>query len=350
MQRLASLVLAACLFHVSPADAEPYIAVRTGFKCSQCHVNPTGGGKRTAFGVTYAQTHLFMTQFREQPNFFDGTLSDRVSIGANLRADNATRFEYASSDAVVSERSNSNLIAEANLYVQVDVIPDVLTFYADEILAPSGANRELFGMFRNLPLDSYVKVGRTLLPYGLRLLDDDAFIRNRTGYTYNRHDLGAEVGLEPGPLSLVANVTGSQLSITGSTVFRRFRVGGSYGRNTDRDGDHVFGAFAGVNVGRFTVLAEGDFIDDGVVDRFAGLAELNILIRQGLNFKTTYEFFDRNRAIPNGRDGQERITLGLEPFISPFAQVAVFYTVNRFIPQNSAQNQDQLTLQFHLFF
>jgi hypothetical protein len=98
------------------------------------------------------------------------------------------------------------------------------------------------------------------------------------------------------------------------------------------------------------LLGEGDFINDGDIDRFAGLAELNFLIRQGFNFKATYEFFDRNRDVANDRDGQERITLGVEPFVTQFMQLGLFYRINRFIPQNVTQNQDRLTLQFHVFF
>lgn len=340
------------IFEAFVANAEPYIAIRTGFKCAQCHVNRTGGGKRTDFGVIYSQTNLYMKIIRSsnRSSFFSGNLSESISVGANFRADDVSLFEFESSAGDTVDFSNRTRISEANLYFQFDVIPDVLTFYVDQTFAPNSANRELFGMIQNLPLNSYIKVGQMLLPYGLRLLDDDAFIRNETRYTYNRNGIGLEVGLEPGPFSIIANVNDNQFSFIGSTVYRRFRVGASFGQNMRQSDDYVLGAFAGVNFGRFTLLGEGDFINKGDIDRFVGLAELNFLIRRGFNFKFTYEFFDRNTDVSNDRDGQDRFTFGLEPFLTQFMQLGLFYRINRFVPQNVTQNQEQLIVQFHVFF
>ena len=348
------IVLSAGLFLLRPipARAEPYLAVRTGYKCSQCHVNQTGGGKRTDFGLIYAKTKLPWKVLRPPTGSgsFDGSLSQSVSLGANLRVVERFTREYTSSLGETVPSSSVTDFTEANLYVEARVIPDVATFYADQTLTPTSSSRELFGMLVDSRRHAYAKVGRMLLPYGFRIVDNDAFIRSRTGYNYSRSATGLELGWEPGPVALVANVTDADLSVVGSTVFRRFQVGGTFGRNTTRGDDFVVGTFGGVNFGKFTMLGEVDFITEGDVDQLATLAELNYLLTQGFNFKFTWEVFDRNYDVPIEHDGQERYTLGVEPFLMQFVQLRAFYRINRFIPQNAAQNQDQAILEFHVFF
>lgn len=328
---------------------EPYLSVRTGFMCSQCHVNRTGGGMRTSFGLIYSQTNLAFKPIKSA-RFYDGKLSRSVSMGANLRAENVSIFRYENNSGETEEASNGSRIPEANVYLSVDVIPGALTFYVDQTLAPNAANRELFGLIQHQNSHSYLKFGRMLLPYGFRFRDNEAFVRSETGFTYDRHDLGIEIGIEPGRYSFVANLTDNQISVVGQSVYSRFRIGGSYSRNINGSDDYRYGLFTGINLGRFTLLAEGDLMNIADVDRFAVLAELNYLAARGFNFKTVYEYFDRNRDVPNSRDGQERITIGAEPFVTQFLQVGIFYRFNRFIPQNLVQNQDQLLVQLHIFF
>jgi hypothetical protein len=45
---------AAVAFSLAPARALPLYAEQTGLPCGRCHVDPAGGGPRTAFGNTFA--------------------------------------------------------------------------------------------------------------------------------------------------------------------------------------------------------------------------------------------------------------------------------------------------------
>jgi bacterioferritin len=84
-------LLHVALLAPAPVGAEPYFAVREGLKCSFCHVNQTGGGKRTdAFAATadhFLRTHTPAAASRPA-EFLDG----RISIGSNVRVVNRTLF------------------------------------------------------------------------------------------------------------------------------------------------------------------------------------------------------------------------------------------------------------------
>jgi hypothetical protein len=356
-RRVTAILSVFAAFCAVVAHAEPYMAVRTGFKCSQCHLNQTGGGGRTEYGQAYTEYKLLMKQTQEAIlsgregalTSFDPKLNDVITLGGNFRTEGTLSQKQG---AIASDRQHT--IAESNVYINVELVKNFLSMYVDQNMA-TGANREFWMMARKLPLNSYVKVGRTLLPYGLRLMDDQAFVRNGTNYTYGRHDLAGEVGVEPGPISVVANLTNSHFSSVGSVVYRKFRVGGSYGAVTDGQKYTTYGTFAGANFGIFTALAEVDFIESPLDDstdvrQVAQFYELNAVPMQGLNVKTTFEYLDSDTKIANARDGQQRWTFGAEIFPIQHLQVGAYYRINRGNPQNDLSNQDMLITRAHVFF
>ena len=352
--------------------AEPYIAVRTGFKCSQCHVNRTGGGKRTDFGNVYSQYKLLMhsAQSITGPYSFDPKLNKSVSIGANFRIEQSYLEKYVTRPAnvgdpikTVPEYWSAGAFKEKNLYVDMDLIQDRFKLYLDQDMT-SGTARELWSMI-SLPGNTYLKFGKMLLPYGYRLMDDEAFVRNTTGYTYNSTDLAYEFGIEPGPLSLVSNITQTQWVSVGSLVFkdipviRTVRVGGSYSRElkkwpTDKKGS--YGVFAGTTLGMFTFLGERDYTKvrgvnkEDEINKIEDYFEVDFLPMQGLNFKATYESLWPDKKIAQAKNNQTRLTLGVEPFVVQYLQVGLYYRKNDWIPQSTSFNQDQIVGRLHVFF
>lgn len=344
-------LLAICMLNPGSLRAEPYFAVRTGFKCGQCHVNKTGGGKRTDFGNIYSQRFLTARYIKPTDlGTFTPRLSPNISIGANLRLRNTAIFEYSDTSGNTASATSFLDITEGNVYLEAQLIPDRFTLYFDQRVSPEPGTRETFGLLYGLPFNSYIKAGKLLLPYGYRLWDDNAFIREATGFTYSGPELGLEVGFEPGNFSASMAVTMIQFSGLAALVRRHARIGISWQRALDGSDTRMFGAFAGLHAGRFTLLGEIDHISWAATRQRAYFAELDFLLLRGYNLKVSYDLFDRNLDIPLKRDGQERIALGLEVFPMQFLQVSVFYYVNRFIPQNLPQNQNTAAVEVHFFF
>ncbi len=193
---IIAAILAAVLLAPAASRAEPYLAVRTGFKCNVCHVNPTGGGKRTEFGSIYGQTTLPAAyldpstgktapapQGGSQPELWTGKLNDRFAVGADLRANAQTTLIPHTTDTYAFDP------IRAQAYLEIKPIVDRLTIYLDEHVSPGAAtNRETYAMLWFANRTAYVKAGRMFVPFGLRIEDDTAFIRQATGTSFSSSD------------------------------------------------------------------------------------------------------------------------------------------------------------------
>jgi hypothetical protein len=362
-------------------QGEPHFAVREGYKCSQCHVNITGGGKRNGFGLIYTQTTLPATIISfeslqklagslvspDAGTFVGSRVANFLSLGGDLRVENRTTFESGSGANQVDTRNEFNL-TEAELYIEANLLRDFLTFYLDQRLGPGGSSsREIFGLLR-FPqlLDFYIKGGRMLLPYGWRLFDDSAFIRSRTGINYATPDTGVEFGFQPGRFTLnvaITNGTGGgaednlfkQITTRASVVFRHWQVGWSFAYNDAPVARRImYGPFAGLTFGRLTLLGEVDVIEDrdaetgDTITQVAAFTSLNFLIIRGVNFKFSYEYLDPDTDVASNT--RTRLVFGLEPFITQFFQLRLFYRRNESIPQRPSENADELFLEMHIFY
>ena len=314
MLRLAlSVLLALCAAGVR---AEPYFAVQTGQKCAQCHVNGTGGGMRTPFGNAFAQTQLAATKLDTGDATWLGNIGTFFGLGANARSG------LTVTDVPGAPQTNSFDLHEARVYFSFSPIPNRLTVYVDQLVAPgSSLNREAFVRYSTEDGQYYLKAGRLYLPFGWRLQDESAFVRTESGVNMSGSDTGVEVGWDSGPMAVrfaVSNGTSGgpevdrrkQFSLQTEYVTDAWRLGVAGNLNDAAAGDRsVWGVFAGLLTGPVSWLVELDSIKDRSFIPTAGrekrssawLAEGNWRIVQGHNLKLTAEYLDPDQQIADNR-------------------------------------------------
>ncbi len=363
-----------------PALAEPYLALREGYTCAQCHVNHTGGGMRTEFGNIYSQTALPAWPVQpgddaERGSAVDLRLSDSVAVGGNFRLNHTTVMATESTylnPASGNERVTGSIdtqhqfsVPEGNLYVRAELVPDHVAVYLDQVLTPGFDIREAFAIAEALPGGTYVKAGKLLQPFGMRILDDDASTRVVTQYRYDTPQLGVEAGVDTERVQAAIAVTNSGGGALGkkfvgnaAVVFRPVRFGVSAAHTDEATGEkaiskEAFGVYGGLGVGRLVVLGEIDtVIDIGGKDagtQLVSLIEADVLLVQGLNLKIAGDTHDRDVANPE--DHRSRLVAGLEFFPVQFLQTSLFYQARFDVPQAAAAAKaDRLTLQLHGFF
>lgn len=349
--------------------AEPYLAQRYGQQCSACHTNVTGGGKRTDVGLAYAMG------LSDSPvaSPFSANLGDAISMGANLRADwTYTQFDdpKTSPQGVtgdeIEDTSTAN-ISNGTLYFEF-AMSDKILLYIDEQVAPEGGRtREAFGLYKGVFGDKdYLKVGKFFLPFGLRLQDDEAFIRENTGFNFDNSDIGAEYGAEYGPFAYSLSITNGtqgagenntdkQVSSVFSFVQPKYRLGLSLSKNNaiNNNSQELYGVFGGLTLGKWVFLGEINAMEttsgaDEAVNALIGYASVDYLVTTSTNIKFSYDYLDSDDDI----DENERTRFSLlgETFLNQYAQVR--YGIRRYdgIPQNTFQNQTTIFSEFHVFF
>lgn len=354
-------ILAVAFLLAGEARAEPHLAIRAGLSCASCHVNRTGGGGRTAYGASYGATQLPAPARSERAGPFDGAIHPRVRIGGDARAAYVGNFRGEA--AYVGEYR----LRGVNVYLALDVLEDRLTLYVDERVAPGGAlNREAFVLLHGVRGGAYVKAGRFFLPYGLRLLDDDAATRRGSGFTFEASDTGVELGGLAGGWSWAASVTngrdgaaeadnGKQVVGTLTLVRAEWRAGLSASTN-DLPGPakrELAGVFAGARAGPVVAIAAADFLrdvdDSGTATRGAAAhVEIDATPRPGLTLRGWWGAVDPDDATPG--DGQTQLGGGVDWTPWPALQIRAYFRDRKGTAPSSGGRGDEVVAELHLYF
>jgi hypothetical protein len=348
------------LLMANVAYAEPYLAIYKGMQCSSCHTQQGGGGKRTVYGDAFSQTELPARQLGDGGDLWTGEITKWMSVGADLRA------SYRNVDTPDSPELSEFSVTRGAVYVEANLIANRLSLYIDQQVAPGASlNREAYlklissgGMFQFI-------AGQFFLPYGLRLQDDSAFVRQTTGVNFTNPDRGIQLGFENSRWSSQLSLTngsgggaetnsGKQVSLITSYVQSIWRAGVSFSFNDDDLGDRQMqNVFFGLKTGPLVWLAEVDLITDDLPggveqDATAGLLEANWLFRRGHNLKVSYDYFDPDDDL--GDNQQVRYSIVWEYTPMQFLQARFGARAYDGIPQFDLQNRNEWFAEIHGFF
>ena len=364
---LLSGILLSCILISFSIKAEPYLAIKNNLQCAACHVNPNGGGLRNDFGRIYGQNLL-----PAKASGYDSTKLARLTQYLSIGADSRFNANFEKTDQEAENTSKGFEVSSAQLYLNIQIPNSGLSFYIDQQVAPGSAiNREALVMYQFKKNDlfdgSYIKAGKLFLPYGLRIEDDSAFIRQATGMNFDNSDNGVEYGINHQNTSAnfyVSNGTSQSSNNDDSLLygmrvehlFSKFRLGASAVLNDGEQQVQMLNLYGGSTWRDFTFLAEVDYItieransvNQQDISQLATLAEVNYQWRQGWNLKLTAEYFDPDQDV--NEDEQTRFSFITEYTPISNVQLRLGLRLKQDIPQKPQQNSDLLFIQSHFYF
>ena len=359
-----ALLVALALIAGQSARAEPYLAVQQGYKCVQCHVNPTGGGLRNEFGAVFSQNVMAARPLPDGLGPWDGKLGTYVRLGGNVR-EGWTRTDIQDQDATEDWE-----LLEARLYGGLDAFQERLSAVLDMSFAQDEEDvRQAYVQWSSADRGWYAKAGRFFLPFGWRVQDDGTFVRqvsgiNRTGFPDHE---GVEIGLETAEWSAQFAVasdnaisgsgddgSGTQLIAQAVRVQPGWRVGAGLSQADADAGDRTLGTvFGGLRTGPVAWLGEVDFVrDEGYADgtrNLVGLlAEADWSVAKGHNLRLSGEWLEPDSDLDD--DEQTRWSLVYEYTPIAFVQFRAGGRLHDGPPQNDPENRSILFVELHAFF
>jgi hypothetical protein len=334
----------------------PKFAAITGEKCVSCHVNPTGGGMRNKYGIKVSRDILYW-KFLEKANKeteLNTDINKSIQLGSDFRMifiDDQQGEGQPNFNTFFQMQADLYIHADINKYLSLSLNPGFLipNTFGNAALP---VKTEIYGMIHNLPAGLYLKVGRFIPNFGIRIPEHRAYTRNFNGfYTPYAADAGFEVGIAPSLFTITAGLSNgsskdkngtlvqsydfdSQKQFTTSADFRwiskkenySFGVGGSFLTNPFKyDANNNINALRQIAGGFFSVglfkrvaiLGEYDYnrldLKDSVNTRqdFNTIfGELDVTIVQGVQAKFQFESYDPSLGIKDGPNESRRYSIG----------------------------------------
>jgi hypothetical protein len=349
-----ALVVAAWCPH---ASAYPFLIQRGYASCSECHVDPSGGGVLTQYGRGQAEI-LLRTPWGIRPDDWEPARSKDFLFGA-LSLPDWLALQADGRLLVIPEPSNTRVVVmQSDLRAALDtdhVVAYGSAGWVDEGALPAWLSRNA-GSGGNLVSREYwlgwrptrsllVRAGRMALPFGVRSEEHKLFVRSATETDTNaQQQVGADavwsndhvraelMGIvgnpqvspddfrERGYSALASYAPTSRLEIGASSLLAHAAIDTATITEQIRHTHGLFTRFSPVD--RLAVLGEADVLVDGTLDpRFGGVGYLQLDVEavRGLHVKGTGEWCDDDFSDASGATARGTGTLLW--FFAPHADV-----------------------------
>lgn len=230
--RLAVLIFVAFVTTSSRVEALPRFAARNGMECIQCHVNPSGGGIRNAYGRNvFARNWLTMrgkvksedwvlTDQPPDPNapkaadnddgdrtVFDPEINTWMTVGGDLRGAYILVVpERGAAPGASREITSSFFLMQADVYNAVSLNDHVSAVF--DFGAYTGFEAWALYHWKREPsdYDLMLRVGRIMPAFGIREVEHQLYTREKIGLGATDRDTGVELTAYAGPLTATVSV------------------------------------------------------------------------------------------------------------------------------------------------
>jgi hypothetical protein len=351
------------------AHALPIYSARENMLCTNCHIDPSGGGLRTPFGFDYLRNRHALApedSFPELPTE-QPEITNNLPVGGDLRFLYDALGRRHESGSFPNEVS-SFLRMQGAFYISYAPIEPVRLYYQQDV----NGTRDLWGKIGGLPYGTYVRIGSFRTPYGLRMGDHTIYEREDfetplsfLGYDVRVPDIGLEIGVvstEYFAQAALTNGSGSGFDSDRNKAFtgRYVRFYGPFmnGLSVQLDSDGQDPATERIRYGTFGTLAAHEQIvligsidlgedetRDDLTRTLLGWGEVDWFHSRSLRFRGRYEFMDRNREAEFA--DSERYTIGADWIPYPFTEVQAFY---RFTSNESELDTEEIAAVVHFYF
>ena len=362
-------LLILCLV-LSSALAVPRYALKNGESCILCHVNPSGGGLRTEYGNTLVSAEELPMKARELS--YTGMISEHLQFGGDVRLQRIVAQPDSTGIQTAVFPMQADVYGSIRPYEQVEIVwkLDLLNQY-----------HRVWSQFNILPKGGFIRFGKTVPSYGLKLDDHTSFIRGgNMSLSYGLAKEGlpftpwltAPITLEGGlyfgnvfltagisehfitsgsyGLSFVRSLREQALSFraeyTGSTGWGKLMVGGSVLHEGDLN---LRGLFGGLSRGSLSWMGEIDWARNWAGENvsLATYNEVTYEVRQGINILLKLDNFD----VDVDSSGQTigRFTVGLDIIPLPFVQIKAQVRKSD-VSDPAVEPEPEYLLQLHTWF